>query len=251
MPGTSASIHCGRSAQGFTVIEMAVAVVVVAMLLGSLLVPLQTQVEESQVREAEKALARIKEALAGFASANGYLPCPDIVTSNDGAEDASAGSCSGIVSGIAYGNVPWATLGLPDTTDPWGNRYRYAVVENFARRSPDSSFSLSTTVSKLRICTSSACTSVLNDNSTSPAPSVLAVVLSHGRNGWGAINSRTNTANAAPSSADEIENTDTGGNFVYRARSGLGSSGGEFDDVVAWLSRFTLVNQMIAAGKLP
>jgi len=31
----------------------------------------------------------------------------------------------------------------------------------------------------------------------------------------------------------------------------VGSTAGEFDDVVTWLGKYTLFNRMVAAGKLP
>ena len=237
---------------------MAIAVAVLALLLGSILVPLQTQIEERQVSDTQKYLENIRDALVGFAVTNGFLPCPDLTSgtgSNDGVEDVVSGTgfcnASSITGSIAFGNLPWSTLGISNSTDPWGNRFRYAVIENFARRSPASTFTLTTTVasaSALRICTTAACTTALTDSSRN---TVVAVILSHGKNGWGAINSQTNTATAAPTSADELENTDTDTNFVYRERTAVGTTAGEFDDVVIWLSRMVLLNRMVAAGKLP
>lgn len=237
---------------GFTLFEVAVVLFVMTLILGSLLIPLTTQVEEKQASDAQKAIEEIRDALIGFAAANGYLPCPDRTSganSNDGIEDSSAGFCSTITGALAIGNVPWATLGLSNNADPWGNRYRYAVIENFARRSPTATFSLTTTVSNaLRICSTVACTTQLVDATSSSA---VAVVLSHGKNGWGAINSLTNTANGASSSADEIDNHDTDPDFVYRSRTTAGSTAGEFDDILTWVSRPALLNRMISAGRLP
>ena len=63
--------------QGFSVIELAVAVLILTLLLGSILVPLATQVEQRKVSDTRKALDEIREALIGFAIINGRLPCPD------------------------------------------------------------------------------------------------------------------------------------------------------------------------------
>ena len=66
-----------RSKQaGFTLIELAVVIVVIALLLGSILVPLTSQVEQRKVLETQKTLDEIKEALIGFAMINGRLPRP-------------------------------------------------------------------------------------------------------------------------------------------------------------------------------
>ncbi|OGA25707.1 MAG: hypothetical protein A3I02_09495 [Betaproteobacteria bacterium RIFCSPLOWO2_02_FULL_67_26] len=232
-------------------IEVAIALALVGFLLGSVLVPLQTRVEENQVGTARKALENIRDAMIGFAAVNGYLPCPDATSggsSNDGIENFSGSFCTSINGAMVVGNVPWATLGVPETVDPWGNRYRYAVIENYARRSP-LMFSLGTIVNgALRVCATTACATLVIPSTSDNA---VAVILSHGKNGWGAINSLTNTANTAPTSADELENSDNDKDFVYRERTAAGTTAGEFDDVVIWLSRAVLMNRMVAAGKLP
>src|SRR5688572_30539558 len=110
-----------RPAHGFSLIEMAVVLFVITLLIGSLLVPLSTQVEQRQISETEKALAEIREALLGFAVANGYLPCPD--TGTNGLENINAGTgfCNTITANVACGRLPHATLGVANS-DVWGNR---------------------------------------------------------------------------------------------------------------------------------
>ena len=66
--------------RGFTLIELSVVVLVITLLLGSLLIPLATQVEQRNMSETQKRLQEIKEALIGFAIANGRFPCPAIGT---------------------------------------------------------------------------------------------------------------------------------------------------------------------------
>jgi hypothetical protein len=76
-------------------------------------------------------------------------------------------------------------------------------------------------------------------------------VLSHGPNGYGAINGQTRTANIAPTSNDELANTDGNTGFVSRSLTAAGSAAGEFDDLVVWLSTSILLNKMIMAQRLP
>jgi prepilin-type N-terminal cleavage/methylation domain-containing protein len=228
---------------GFTLIEMAVAIFVIALLLGSFLVPLTTQVEQRQITDTDKTLSEFRDALLGFAVANGYLPCPD--TGTNGAENVNAatGQCSTISSGIAYGRLPHSTLGL-NNSDVWGNRVSYYINEQFARRSPAATFTLTSAGNDVFICTAQACTTTLSTTA-------IFALVSHGRNGYGAINLGTGSQNALSSSADEQENYDTDRNVVYRTRTAVGAAAGEFDDVVVWLPRYTLFNRMVAAGKLP
>ena len=234
-----------RRARGFTLIELAIALFVVALVLGSLLVPLGTQIEQRQIAETEKTMDEVREALIGYAVANGYLPCPDAMSgagANDGVEDVAAdGTCKS-----DDGNLPWVTLGT-GAADAWNNRYRYHVDGSYAARSPSSTFTLAAAAS-VRVWTSAARTTPLTSSDPNGA---VAVVLSHGRNGKGAVSALTGTVNSAASSADERENTDGTVNFVSRAPSAANTPAGEFDDIVSWLSRFTLYNRMVTAGRLP
>jgi len=241
-----------RCQGGFTLIELAAVAFVIALLLGSMLVPLATQVEERQVSDTEKTLLEIREALIGFALANGYLPCPDKTTAggagtaNDGIEDVNAGTCVA----TSDGNVPWVTLGV-GASDVWGNRFRYQVSAAFAQRPPaGGTFSL-TSAATINVCTANGCPTA-NSRLTGASPEgAAAVVLSLGRNGYSAINAATGVANPAPASADENDNVGGPSYFVSRTRTPAGSAAGEFDDVVTWIPRYMLLNRMVAAGKLP
>ena len=239
------------TSRGFTLVELAISIFIIALLLGSILVPLTTQVEQRQISETQKTMDDIRDALIGFAVANGRLPCPDVqtvtpgATPNDGIEDVVANRCPNLVSvganNIVSGNLPWSTLGMA-SQDLWGNRFRYAVVENFARS--DTLFTFATTA-VLRVCPTAA--TCLAAPLTSTA---VAVIISHGNNGQGAINATTNAVNLPlPTAADELENTNNNRDAVSRVKSNVAAT--EFDDVVVWLPRFTLLNRMVAAGKLP
>ena len=116
---------------GFSLIELAVVMFIMVLLLGSLLVPLQTQVEQRQYSDTEKALNDIRDALLGFAVTYGRLPCAD--TDGDGNENTP---CA--IAPTAQGLLPWKDLGVT-STDPWGNAWRYRPNRNFSQ-----SFLLST-----------------------------------------------------------------------------------------------------------
>jgi prepilin-type N-terminal cleavage/methylation domain-containing protein len=235
-----------RYTAGFTLVELAIAMFIIALLLGSILVPLATQVEQRQISETQKKQDDINEALAGFAVANGYLPCPAISATN-GLEDRTAGVCT---ASKRQGYLPWETLGV-SKLDAWGRIYRYSVTLAFA--SATTPFTLSTSPD-ITIRTRDSAGALVN---LTNANSVPVVVLSQGKNGYGATDNQ-GTALALPAAwpanyPDENTNASGSTTFVSRtaqAESAAGS-GGEFDDMVIWQPRYVLLNRMVAAGKLP
>jgi len=212
------------SKKGFTLTEIAVVLFIVALLLGSMMLPIAAQIDNRDYAEARKAVSDIREALIGYAASHAagdgrpYLPCPD--TNDDGVENrGGGGACTS-----AEGRVPWVTLGL-GRIDPWNNRFRYRVTTTFANSG--AGFQL-TTGGNLRVCTDSTCgTLIAND--------VPAILVSHGKNGAGAFNTSGGT-NAASADANELENSDADKNFVSKE---------------LWLSPNILFNRMVAAGRLP
>ena len=98
-----------RRAPGFTLIELAIALAIIGLLLGMLIVPLNTQVDQQRMNDTQKQLNLITDAILGFAVANGRLPCPAApgvasVTAGAGLESKPAAACA-----LTEGVVPWAT----------------------------------------------------------------------------------------------------------------------------------------------
>ena len=63
---------------GFSLIEMAMGLVIIGLLVGSLLVPGVEQSTQQKIKLTQQTLEEIKTALLGFAEANNRLPCPAI-----------------------------------------------------------------------------------------------------------------------------------------------------------------------------
>jgi len=205
--------------RGFTLIELAIVLFIITLLLGGVLTPLGQQISERQIAETRRAMESARIALVGYALRQadqvGPLPCPD-VRANDGLEDRLAdGKCAAFT-----GNLPWHTLGLAEG-DAWGNRLGYAVAADWSVAAGRASVA-----TEVQICPDKACAQPM---------SAAAVVLSHGRNGFGADNVSGNR-NLAPTSADELENSNADQRFVMHPPRAADRPGGEFDDLLLPLS---------------
>ena len=61
---------------GFTLLEMAIVLMIVGLLLGGILATISGQVQQQRVSETLKQLNDIQQALIGYAVNNGRFPCP-------------------------------------------------------------------------------------------------------------------------------------------------------------------------------
>lgn len=231
--------------RGFTLIEMAIVLLIITLLLSGLLVPLSTQVEQRKIAETQKSLEEIKEALIGFAIINGRLPCPAKSTTN-GDENV----CTGTTPEPRTGLIPWAALGVPKL-DGWGHIFRYSVTPAFTLAPPNGP--TLTTFRDITITTRDSAGTPINLSNVNSIP---AMVLSHGRNGYGAFDDQGVAQSPVPvANADEVDNTNIvliQAVFISRPQTNNpAAAGGEFDDIVVWLSPNILFNRMVAAGKLP
>ena len=238
-----------RANYGFSLVEMAIVLMIVALLLGGLLPTVTSQLEQQHNNATSKQLAEIKEALIGYALINGRLPRP-ATSATDGAERAAICTGATAISDCA-GFIPWATLGI-SKLDSWGKIIRYSVTPNFA----NAPFTLSATVATKTIQTrdTGALTYLAGQASCMTTNQcVPAVIFSHGRNNFGTGDSGNALADSSTTNADEGTNNDrTTNNFFSRIHSNnTTASGGEFDDIVVWIPLNTLMSRMVAAGKLP
>lgn len=217
-----------KRVSGFTLIEMAMVLVIIGLLLGGILGPLSTQMDIKRYKETSKLLTEVSDALTGFAIVNQRLPCPD--ETGDGIEDLSA--CN------VEGDLPWVTLGLGQS-DAWGRsmRYRSDIAFNAAAPIPDPPDAAST-LSVIDI-NNTALTSVGID-------SPVAIIFSCGKNGFpenendadGAINIDAACSNPGVGGANSIYVQD-----VYMEN--------QFDDTLIWVPKNSLISRMAAAGQWP
>lgn len=247
-----------QSQAGFTLIEVAITLLIITILLGYTVALLPVQQDLKRSRQAESELSQIINELVGFAQVNGRLPCPDI--DQDGEEDVDADptiGCDGF-----FGFLPGRTLGINGKysnagllLDPWGTGYGYAVSDtDFADGNIDlvtangiRSEGLSNVVADLFVCDGSA--ALGNDLDCTAAASnevvgnVAAVVISLGKD-------KGNVAsNVQAENTDDFNDGTNDKVYVFATRSE--AAGAEFDDVVKWLSTNQLFSKMIEADQLP
>jgi prepilin-type N-terminal cleavage/methylation domain-containing protein len=270
---------------GFTLVEIAVVLIIIGLTLGGLLVSLSAQIEIRNYNETESKIAIIKESLMGFVVSTKRLPCPD--TSGDGLEDLptptiiadtpDAGkSTQMFVCSNAEGLLPYQTLGL-ERADSWSNLFRYRVAPAFSNYEViwsgagatgseigHTNFSL-TSSGNITIRTRGDDPSTVGATETKYLSTLVnnvpAIIISHGVNGYGATSSAGTLLTSPPVlNVDEVTNATVGVNKISRLVSSRttacsdtveGASYCEFDDVVDWLPTHLIFNRMVAAGQLP
>lgn len=274
-----------RRQQGFTLIELAIVLVIITILVGGLAMPLSAQIEARRISETRKTLEEARETVLGYAMshavaiactcnyASGTLDpgasscpvsaCPTTGTATlnlsltrhylpcpDQLDDGNAGTANdgdGIEEPRVGGACPQEEGYLPWVTLGTASQDAWG---NRLRYAVTPSFSNSTTgISNASFGTKQVCMSSVGGCPVgNVAQAVPVVIISYGPNGWGARN--VNNSNLrAPTSADESENTNSNNAFVFRAPSQAAAD--EFDDLVTWISRSLTLSRVCPSGGCP
>jgi prepilin-type N-terminal cleavage/methylation domain-containing protein len=243
--------------RGFTLTELAIVILIIALLGGGLLMTLAAQNENRELAETRRVLDVARDALIGFAVANGRLPCPATAVSN-GREavigPGPGGPCTitldpGAGSATQPGFLPAITLGIGPTNntgqliDAWGNPVRYAVT-----RANGNAFTTAGGLKNagytglnpdLKVCVPLPGPGDLTCGANRVATDVAAVVFSTGKSGA-----------SGPLGPDEQENMNIAvapaRNPVFVTHAALA----DFDDILISLSANVLYGRLVAAGAL-
>lgn len=225
--------------QGFTLLELAIAVVILSLLSGWLIVPLRMYLSQAAYRDTAQRLQVVQQALLGHAVIMHYLPCPDTDMPPDGWENILANQSCNDDEGV----LPWQQLGVPGT-DAWGRFFRYRADSTFTHHGVRFTINHAESASGIEVTGETGA-------ATSIPSRPVAIVLSHGENGLGGIQSGAGQAYAmaTPQSVAEIENADGDTSFVDQSQQL--AAGSVYDDVMIMLSPKVLIATMVQAQRLP
>ena len=247
---------------GFTLVEMAVVLVIISLILGTVLGLANAQIQASKINSTKQKQQAIKLALINFISRNNRLPCPAVATIARGTAgygvEAPTG-CTGTTlnSPVATGIVPWSTLGITDenASDGYYNRFTYQVVVDATRTNEQTIVGLKGAISMHQgapaTLRSAPTGNQSNDcqigTSTYNPCSAVVVIMSHGVNGNGAY-TENGIRKALPTGDDEAENTNDDSKFVVKENSD--NQDNPYDDIVLPLSTTDLLTPLTINGSI-
>ncbi len=269
--------------KGFTLIEIAIVLLVVTIMLGYTVAMFPIQQELKQYREVDNQIDEIIDNLIAFAQVNGRLPCPD--TNNDVNPPVAGGTIDGFedrddavinATGAAgqdgnddsckafFGFLPNRTLGMTGKNnvngsliDPWGSAYGYAISEidasgngliDLVNAGEIRAEGLNNVTPDLFICDDS--NAIGDDDNCGDvsgievAGNVAAVVISLGKDFDLVVSSNIQRENFDDFHAGVDDRV-----YIMAPRSDVANA--QFDDVVKWITPHRLYSKMIEADQLP
>ena len=231
--------------KGFTLIELAIVLLIIGLLSKNRLEPIAFAQERQRYSKSYSNLQFIKESLLAHVVATGTLPCP--ISANK-----PSGANTSIVCNVDQGGIPAAILGIAGAVnehgallDEWGRDYLYAVSLSSHPAEGDQHLPDWTTVGEasavgianlrgsLALCMRA--TAVSCPMNQVRANELAFVVVSNGRK--------------ISQAARETENSDGDNIFVVAEYSIEGSTA--FDDQVVWSSAQEVMYWMLRAAWLP
>lgn len=281
------NMNITRRQVGFSLLEMAIVLIILGFVLGAILAPIQAQRQQLAQSQTENTLETAKKALLGYAQQNGRLPCPATATNFRGNTDTGSLGQESPLGGthnnppnplapactVQSGYLPAATLGIQPTDsqgfalDAWNNRIRYAITaDDSSGWTPPTATTACGGDTAPDFTTSGNLAAV---GLVCLRPNLRVCATSTAANCTAAINLTNNAvaviystgSTESPEVAtlpaivrpDETENINAIAGidtvFVSHEQS-IAQPPNEFDHLVTWISPFVLYNAMIEAGQL-
>lgn len=226
-----------KAQRGFTLLEVAVVLVIIGLVAGMLLPTHRYTQRLTEVKQVKTDLQMIRDALQAYAVVNQKLPCPaDKFEENDSNGGKASYSGTHCKAGARY--LPWRDLGIP-ARDRWGNPWRYRVDKNFVDKiKVDSKADDKLVVQKISIQGSSHHVQTVIDEGH-----VAAIIFSTGEPKPTALMAGFENQNLNPNTKKIAMMDDV----LYDGRDG-GPKG--VNDLVLWIAVLPLKNQLLRAGVL-
>jgi prepilin-type N-terminal cleavage/methylation domain-containing protein len=204
---------------GFSLIEMAIVVIIISLILAGSLIPLATQKDNENIKLTQQRLEEIKEALLGFAVVHKSLPCP-AVDANGVAVNPKNPDGTPNPDCAKEGYLPWTNLGV-GRYDAWGKSFRYRVDDTYTRSPIKKSVSCDLRIKNTQ--------NIYLTTKTTDSR-VAAIIFSTGKDG-----------------EKEAEQNDPDKTYVQDVKH-LKTG---FDDILTWLSENTLIERQVMAKQWP
>ena len=249
---------------GFTIAEMAVVVVVMAVVMTSSLKLLNSQLSNAAIQQTRDKQAEIRRALVHFLRTNGRLPCPDTkrVPATPPPDGLEVAPCFA-TSEQGFGVVPWQTLGLgrDRAIDGWGSYMSYRVANglhgplnsdwtsNTLLYSNTGTFSIGEfTAPKVNLTVQERNPSAPGFPLTPVSSRAVVVLVSYGKAAWGAVR-QGGVVEPTSTAPDEAQNaTSPFTTFITRPLTLWPwdpASAGEFDDMVSFMTPLDLIDPLV------
>lgn len=126
--------RAGARARGFSLVEMALVLLIVGLLAAVFLPATNTFLENNRRKETRAKLEALEQAMVRFVMVNRRLPCPadgiqGTANPTSGVEQRNDEVTPATCTAMATGVVPWRSLGVPADAamDAWGNLITYRV----------------------------------------------------------------------------------------------------------------------------
>ena len=261
--------------KGFSLIELAIVLVIVGILAGSFISTIGSRIENTRRSDTIAQLNTIRDAIIGFASSQGRIPCPAETDTLGVESPATGGPCV-----LQHGFIPGKTLGLRGNynrdillLDNWGNPIRYSVtltsasfngIPDFTTAGEMQAEGIDTLVPDLNICdedstAADVCAGAGINSLINNAP---FVIMSLGKDGDSFVGVVKPNSAQGENSGEVLATKNAAGEdiayllpngraFVSKVYSAEGSAAGYYDDILIWESPFVLYAKMIEAGRLP
>jgi len=248
-----------KAKSAYTLLELSIVIAIMAvMMTGAIGISVSTFNNTKKIAT-EMRLRQLYDAVGKFLLINKRMPCParlDLTINDNGyGEEVGNGSgCSdftgvyqGVNSNHFYGMIPMKSLGLPleFSRDEYGSKISFIVDDRFTR-----SFQDVPNFANPSFGTVSAYDTAFNIQEKPPSAGktnsagAIMIILSHGKNKFGAFNDNATTQNIAPTDVDELSNAYSANfdnNFIFKS---LNSE--IFDDIMIYKTRNQLVEEFSA-----